>query len=316
MELRHLRSLVAIADSGGFTRAAATLHIAQPALSQHIARLEAETALTLVDRTRGQVRLTDAGEALARRARRALAEVDAAAADLAAFRGLRAGRLTLGVTPTPGPVDLAALLAGFNARYGGIELRVRDGLTATLLDDLRRDRLDAAIVTGEPPPDMGYTELAAEPLVAVVVPSDPLARRRRIDVGALLERRLVGFPPPATIRVALEAEAARRGTALAVAFEVEDVARVRDLVAAGLGAAVLPASDADRPGPPVHALTITGADLRHRVSLVWRGSRPQPPAVDALIELAGEEPQPVPMSVGAFDSGHGDLARHADAVPG
>jgi len=286
MELRHLRSLVAIADTGGFTSAAAALHIAQPALSQHIARLEAETAVTLVDRTRGQVRLTDAGEAFARRARRALHEVDAAAADLAAFRGLRAGRLTLGVTPTPGPVDVAALLARYNARYDGIELRVRDGLTATLLEDLRRDRLDAAIVTGEPPADSGRLELASEPLVAVVGPGDPLAHRRRIGVDRLLDRRLVGFPPPATIRVALAAEAARLGRPLAVAFEVEDVTRVRALVAAGLGVAVLPASDAARPGPEVHALTLTGTDLRHRVSLVWRGARHQPPAVDALIELA------------------------------
>ena len=99
MELRQLRYLVALADERHFTRAAAREHIAQPALSQQIRRLEQEVGLPLVERTTRQVTVTDAGKTLVARARRILSEVDAANAELQALAGVgpdtcRSGRCT------------------------------------------------------------------------------------------------------------------------------------------------------------------------------------------------------------------------------
>src|ERR687894_993733 len=117
MELRQLRYLVALADERHFTRAAAREHIAQPALSQQIRRLEAEVGLPLVHRTTRRVALTDAGELLVARARRALAEVDAARQELAELAGVRTGRVVIGAMRSTGRFDLSALFAAYYARH-------------------------------------------------------------------------------------------------------------------------------------------------------------------------------------------------------
>ena len=123
MELRQLRYLVTLADERHFTRAAALLHIAQPALSQQIRRLEDELGIALVDRTTRHVSLTAAGERLVARARRALAEVEAATAELSELSGIRTGRVVIGAMRSTGPFDLSALLAAFHALHPGVELR-------------------------------------------------------------------------------------------------------------------------------------------------------------------------------------------------
>src|ERR1700758_1080238 len=105
MELNQLRYLVALAEERHFTRAAAREHIAQPALSQQIRRLEDELGLALVERTTRHVAITDAGNVLVARARRILAELDAADAELLALKGMETGRVRVGTMHTMGPVD-------------------------------------------------------------------------------------------------------------------------------------------------------------------------------------------------------------------
>src|SRR5450755_637863 len=111
MDLRQLRYLVALSEEQNFTRAAAREHIAQPALSQQIRRLEDELGLALVERTTRRVAITDAGELLVARARRILAEIDAAPVELQDLRGVHGGHVTVGAMHTMGPVDLALVLA-------------------------------------------------------------------------------------------------------------------------------------------------------------------------------------------------------------
>src|ERR1700758_4802082 len=111
MELRQLRYLVALADERHFTRAAEREHIAQPALSQQIRRLEEEVGVALVERTTRRVSITEAGELLVARARRILSELNAAEAELQAVSGIRAGRLSVGTMHTMGPVDVSLVLA-------------------------------------------------------------------------------------------------------------------------------------------------------------------------------------------------------------
>src|ERR1700685_2802649 len=105
MELRQLLYLVALVAEQPFTRAAAREHVAQPALSQQIRRLEEEVGLALVERTTRHVALTDAGEILVVRARRILAELEAAGTELQALRGMDTGHVTIGAMHTMGPID-------------------------------------------------------------------------------------------------------------------------------------------------------------------------------------------------------------------
>ena len=126
MELRQLRYIVALAEERSFTRAAGKVLVAQPALSQQIAKLEAELGLPLVDRTTHRVAMTEAGDRLVEHARRVLKQVEVAREDLADLAGLRTGHLTIGASRTVGALDLSALLAEFYRRYPAVDLAVRE----------------------------------------------------------------------------------------------------------------------------------------------------------------------------------------------
>src|SRR4051794_34001355 len=172
MELRQLRYLVVLAEDRHFTGAAARVHIAQPALSQKIRRLEDELGLPLVDRTTRQVALTEAGELLAGRARRALAEVDAARAELAELAGVRAGHVVVGAMQSLGPFDLSRLLAAFNAAHPAVDLTVREDVSDELLAMVRADVVELAFLSvTERVGDGGalaLERLLTEPLVLLV----------------------------------------------------------------------------------------------------------------------------------------------------
>jgi LysR family transcriptional regulator, transcription activator of glutamate synthase operon len=281
---------VALADERSFTRAAERVLIAQPALSQQISKLESELGLALADRTTRRVGLTEAGERLVAHARRILREVDVAAEDMAAMAGVRAGRLTIGASRTVGSFDLSALLATFHRRYAAVDLAVREDLSVTLAAALHADDVDVAFITRAPGGDdegLEVRALTSEPLVAVVAPEHALARRRRLlRVSELAGERIVTFPEGATIRARLEAAAARAGVEVRVAFETNEVGRMRAIAAAGLAVAILPRSDAQLPGAPIRALRFADQEFRHTVYLASRAARHHSPAASAFIALA------------------------------
>lgn len=198
MELRELDALLAIAEERHFTRAAARLHIAQPALSQQIRRLEADVGLRLVDRTTRRVALTDAGEALAARARRARAELDAARSELEDLRGLRAGRVVLGVGRATRSFPLSTLLAAYRRTAPEVELVVREGLSPAITEAIREDEVDLGIITpygDEAGAGLELQTLSSERLVAILPPGHPLAARRRLRLHDLADEPFVVFPP-------------------------------------------------------------------------------------------------------------------------
>jgi LysR family transcriptional regulator, transcription activator of glutamate synthase operon len=286
MELRHLRCLVAVADERHFTRAAQRLHIAQPALSQQIRRLEQEVGLELVDRTTRTVRMTDAGETLVRHARRILHEADVAAAELEELRGLGRGRLSIGASQTMGAVDLSALLAHFHAEFPAIELAVHEDLSVSLAGALRRDELDLAFITTTGEDDgLESQPLASEPLVCALPPGHRLSRQAKLDVGDLEGDTFIAFRRGATIRQRVEAAAESRGFSPRVGFETNDLTRMRALVSAGLGVAVLPHSDASRAGPEVVGVPFDDPALVHTVVIGWRAGRRHSPATRAFLRV-------------------------------
>jgi len=289
MELRQLRYLVALADERHFTRAAVRMRVAQPALSQQLRKLEQELGVPLVDRTTRRVRVTDAGELVVAHARRVLAELDDATAELERLRGIVAGRVTIGLTQTPGPLDLVRLLADFHVRFPGVELAVREGLSVALADQLRDGTLDIGFLTIVDAADrrgLDVQELAEEPLVAVLSDRHRLAARARLSIADLRDEDLVAFTEGATIRSAVQRAARAAGFEPRIAFETREVARVRAIVAAGLGVAVLPRSDAEAPGPPVRIAALHRPALAHRISLCCRRGRRHGPAARALLEQA------------------------------
>jgi LysR family transcriptional regulator, transcription activator of glutamate synthase operon len=157
MELRQLRYLDAVARHRSFTRAALDAHVAQSALSQQVGRLERELGVELLRRTTRRVEVTEAGELVLARARRALAEVDGVRADLDALQGLVRGTLRLGGLPPVGPVHPAALIADFSRAHPELAITVREDVAFTLLRQLRDGGLDLVMALVDPGPSTGST---------------------------------------------------------------------------------------------------------------------------------------------------------------
>ena len=290
MDLRQLRYLVALAEERHFTRAAAREHVAQPALSQQIRKLEQELGLPLVHRTTRHVALTEAGEVLTERARRVLGEVDAARAEMQELSGLRTGRVTIGAMQTLGAFDLPLLLATFHARYPGVELAVREEPSDTLAAMLRADAVDLAILSVTDRIErhgLGLEQLASEELVAVLPRDHALAKRKRIRFAELAGEEFIGFRDGWALRHVLEQAAAEAGFEPNMAFESNEVARIRALAARGLGVAVLPRSGVDDPErQDVAVVQLTDPRPTRDVTLAWRADRRHAPAADAFIALA------------------------------
>ena len=289
MELRQLRYLVALADERHFTRAAAREHVAQPALSQQIRRLEAEVGVPLVERTTRRVALTDAGAALVERARTILGELEAAQAELGEQAGVRRGRLTIGATGTLGPVDLAQVLATFHELHPAVELTVRERTSDELATMLRNDALDLAYLSVTEriaQPGLELRRLAEEELVAVLPAKHALAGRREIRLAELRDEDFVSFLPGARLRELLLAGAREVGFEPRIAFESDQVRRISDMVAKGLGVTILPRSDVPETHGDLAVVRLIEPRLARDVTLAWRAGRRLSPAARAFLEVA------------------------------
>ena len=137
MELRHLRSVVAIARHGSFTRAGEELHLAQSAVSQQLSRLEAELGITLFTRSSRSVELTPEGALVLDYARRVLSEVDGLRDELDEMAGLLRGDLRLGGMWPTGLYDLYAVIADFHERHPGVAMHFVEGTQEELLAQIR-----------------------------------------------------------------------------------------------------------------------------------------------------------------------------------
>jgi LysR family transcriptional regulator, transcription activator of glutamate synthase operon len=290
MDVRQLRYVVALAEEGSFTRAAERCNVAQPAMSQQIRRLEAELGVRLFDRTTRRVSVTDAGVALVSRARRVLAEVQDALDDVGDLRDGGTGSFTVGVTATPGPVDIVGLFATYHRQHPGVRLAVRERLSHEVVADVARDEVHIGIVSGQVSVATGVevVDLRSEPLVALVPSEHPLAGCEQLRMADLDGESLIGFPAGATIRRSLDDAASRAGFAPRVAFETRELARARALTSAGLGISVVPSSDAMAPGVPVSVVPFDDPALMHHVSMCRRRNRLLSPAAEAFWRLAAD----------------------------
>lgn len=241
MDLRQLNALVAVADHGTFSAAARALHTVQSNVSTHVARLERELGVTLIDRATGA--LTEEGAAVVARARRIHAELDALAADVASLHDEVAGTVRLGAIGTTARWLVPPLMAAMAGRHPKVNLVVLDATTTALLPQLENGQLDLAIVNlpiAEP-------DLVAEPLfeedhVVAVPPGHVLEGRAHLRLADLDGIPLLLEPQGTGFRDHLDAQAETRSIALVAQAEIDGMRLLASLALQGFGAAVLPAS--------------------------------------------------------------------------
>lgn len=283
MELRQLVYFEAVIRCGGFTRAAESLRIAQPAISTQVQRLEAELGTALLTRTTRRVALTAAGELFLARARRVLGELDAARGEIAELAAVLRGRVSLGATPVLGPLDLPHALAAFHTQYPGVRLALRTGLVAELLTALDAGEIDLVLGPIHPDLDPRYASevLVEEQLVLITAPGHPLSQADPVTFTQLRDESFICLRSGSGLRAILTAAAAAENVQPRVELEAATPTSIRELVAAGLGVALLARSEAHAPGPPISILELANPPRHPPIGLVHRRDRTLTPAAQA-----------------------------------
>lgn len=289
MELRQLRSVEAVARHRHFTRAAEELHVAQSALSHQIRRLEEELGTPLFERTSRRVTPTEAGQAIAARARRVLAEVEGARAEVDELRGVLRGRIWIGPLLPAGDLDVPGLLARFRQAHPGVEVGLREGIAAEMLRLLAADELDAAfcLLAGEIPDELAIEPLSHDEVVAAFAP-DRAPAAPHVNVADLAQHQIIAPRRGSAITTVLDQRFADAGVPLRLALESGDPFLLRSLAARGFATAILPRSLTALEGPALEVRSLQPA-VQLPVALVWRRERNAPPAARTFIEFVRRE---------------------------
>ncbi len=272
-----------------FTRAAEELHVTQSALSHQIRRLEQELGTPLFERTSRRVIPTEAGQVVAVRARRALAEVEGARAEVEELRGIRRGRVWIGALLPAGDVDVPGLLARFSQAHPGVEVALREGVAADMVRLLAADELDAAfcLLAGEVPDELAVERLSQDEVVAAFAP-DSAPPAPLVDVPRLARDRIIAPRRGSAITTALDQRFTDSGESLSLALESGDPFLLRSLAARGFATAILPRSLTTLDGPAIEVRSLRPA-IELPVALVWRRERNVPPAAGAFIDFVRRE---------------------------
>jgi DNA-binding transcriptional LysR family regulator len=297
MDLRHLQALVGIADTGSFSAAATALGTVQSNVSAHVARLERELEVVLVDRSSGRV--TEEGEVVVSRARRMIAELDAMVADVVAMRHEVRGTVRLGMIGTTGRWLVPRLFTVLRARHPQIRLTVTDGTNTTLEAQLASGQLDLAAVTLPVHHDeLTTSALFEEDLVLVVDSRHALASRTTpISLHELADLELLLPAPGTALRDEIDAAARAAGVELRPSMELDGLRMIASLTFDGYGPSILPAT-----GVPSHLRTefrLLGVEglppRRVGIALRVRGAPSAPTRVVIdLLHAAVQDPSVAP----------------------
>src|SRR3954468_3622077 len=195
MELRHLRYFVAVAEELHFRRAAERLHVAQPAVSEQIRKLEDELGVRLLNRTQRSVSLTDAGAAMLDEARRVLHMADRAMAVARDTSTSAATRLRVGYLPDSLPTVVPRALQELGRTMPNVQVSLETGAARNLIEEVRAGRLDAAVVS-LPAPTAGLTRtlLGSQSAVVAMPVMHSHATEDAIDLERLAPERIVMLP--------------------------------------------------------------------------------------------------------------------------
>ena len=241
MDVRQLSALVAIADHGTFSAAARALFTVQSNISAHVARLEKELGVTLVDRSQGG--LTEEGARVVERARRILNEIDDIKADMASDSTDVSGQSRLGIIGTTARWLMPQLLAHLEVEHPHVRAIVQEGATSTLIPNVIGGQLNAAILhLPVDDPELVIEPLFAEDLFLLADAGHPLAGNNELALADLDDVPLLLPPTGAALRRVLDRAAAACGATLRAQAEVDGVRLLASLALDGYGAAIVPAT--------------------------------------------------------------------------
>ncbi|MDI3324674.1 LysR family transcriptional regulator [Pontibacterium granulatum] len=240
MDIKPLRYFLAIAEANSFTKAAEKLHVAQPAISMAIKKLEAELDLTLFHRHERQISLTDEGRVLLQHSRRILQAIDDARLEMEELKGLTKGEVRVGIPSMLGSYHFPPILMAFRHRYPDLDLVVIEGGTWQLQQMLERGELDLAIIVAEfLPEELQAITFLREQMLVTVARDHPLATQESVSFGDFFNEELVMFKEGYFHRKIVDRVAATAGREPNISFETNLIPLIKAIVKQGFGISTL-----------------------------------------------------------------------------
>ena len=293
MDLKQLEYFVRVAELGSFTRAAHALQIAQPALSRQIRLLEVELRQNLLVRNGRGALPTEAGQILLEHGRGILHQVARAKETLARTRGGLAGRVAIGLPPSVARVLTVPLTRAFRAELPDAQLSISEGLSAVLREGVLSGYLDIAVLYNTPSAsgvDLQFLTQEDLLLVQARAPGlDPKTQSATIALKDVAALPLLIPSRPNAIRMHIESEMAQLGCKPTIAFEMDGVPAILDLVADGAGYALLSAHAVARSTRPsaftTRTVTCANGPLRIALYLATSANRPSTLTQQATVDL-------------------------------
>ena len=289
---RELDVFLTLAQTLSFRRTAEQVHLSQPAVSSLIGRLEEALGVRLFDRTTRSVQLTGPGQVFVEQARLLRDQSDAAVQAVRNVAELQIGQVVLAALPSLAATVVPAAFARFAVQFPAIKLQVVDTLSGPAFDLVRAGQVEFALTAANPAyADLDYTPLASDGFVLLIPRSHPLASNTEpLRWAEVVDLVHISMPLPASVRQYADAALLSHRIRFSPRYEVEHLATINAMVAAGLGVAALPElAAAVAPQAGLVQRRLIAPDMPRPIGLVTRRGRSLSPASAAMVAMLGEE---------------------------
>ncbi|MGK5507966.1 LysR family transcriptional regulator [Brevibacillus formosus] len=294
MELRQIRYVLAVAEERSFSRAANRLHLAQPSLSQQIAKLEKILGVSLFHRLPQHVELTDAGQRFIQVAQTLVDMSEGLEREMRAYAVGESGKLLVGSLPITGAYVLPRVLPTFTQQFPGVELQLMEETSSHLEQLLVRGKIDVSLLTMPiSDPSLEIIPAINEEIFLAVPANHPLAKRKEVDLAELADQPFILLKEGQGFRTISLRLCEQAGFRPRIVFESSNIQTAQSLVAAGMGLSFAPKMITLAPGtiePPTYVRIKTKPS--RTLVVAYRKdkplSRPAEAFVQCLIEQGGK----------------------------
>lgn len=285
MDLLLTQSLLAVADHGAITEAAAALAISQSALSRRIQQLEQDLGAQLLVRSQRGVVLTEMGRLVVEEGRNLVSRYDILRERLRAHLALDMGQVRIGGGATVVSYLLPGAIAEFTRNHPGVVFQLKEAGSREIERDVMNERLELGVVTlPVHASDLIVTPLCEDRIVLIAGSRHPLARQKTLPVAALAGQDLVGFEAGSAIRLLVDSALRGAGIEVHVVMELRSIPAILQMVATTQNLAFVSERGAAARSRQVRRLSVRGLRLSRKLGLIVKRSRPASPAAMAFAE--------------------------------
>jgi DNA-binding transcriptional LysR family regulator len=286
-DMRHIRAFLAVARIGNFTRAASELHVSQSALTVQIKQLEDSLGVSLFDRGKRRVALTDAGRDVLGPLERILVDTESIVSRTRELTSMRRGLVTMAVLPSLAARIVPKAIRKFTKMYPGVVVRIRDIVAEKIIEVVKKEEVDFGISNRlRPDKELKTSLLLTDRLCAFVSRNHLLAKQETMTLIDLAEHQLIVTGRDSGVREILEDALRKAKRPLAIAYETNYISTVLGLAKEGLGIAILPevAADMDR-SLQLHSVAIISPVLSRKIEIIEKKDRSLSPSAAQMVKI-------------------------------